>query len=757
MTVSAISVQDMHCAVCAQKVRRSLATLCSIKNAHINLVRRQIYIEHQDNQSVLDVLAAIEAAGFTPTLTELSNHDQEQQQLLKRLGIAGLAAMQVMMVAIALYAGAMDHMAPDVQRLLHFTSLLFATPVICYAAVPFFRGALAGLKKRSLTMDLPVATALTMAFAISLHATVSGQGEVYFDSVVMFTFLLLCARYINTRLQRRFDLSSKLLSALPQHAWRVTNHEHQSVALQALNPGDRIWVPEGAQIPVDGTAEHDPSNTPILIDEAMLTGESEWVSKPSQAALYAGTLNAGRGFFMRASSRVEQSRIVSISRLADQTELSQTQVSQFSDKIAGVFIPAVLTLAGVTFVVWRFVEPDNAVTAALSVLVVSCPCALSLATPAALTAAMTRLRQLGVVLTNSLVLERALTIDRLYIDKTGTLTHPEPSIQGTRTLTETFSQSQCLAMAADLQRYTSHPIARAFRPYQSQTDQPSTLTKVTVYSGQGVEGFTPENHRLRVGSAAFVGLAEESARNLNHRWVYLALDQELIAQFELSNAIRPDAVAAIQALQGLGIQPIMLSGDHPQRCAETADALGIEFFAQQSPETKLAAIRREQALGGHVLMVGDGINDIPVLAGADVSAAVVEATELVKSKADVLLLNAKLTPLAQLFHIAHKTRQITRQNLLWAAAYNLTAIPLAAAGFMPPWIAALGMATSSVLVMINSSRLLKGMLNFDTPPFPQRRNPASKGRESELFTNDLGRNNGSDDPVPDTKPLRGLI
>ena len=615
MSICTISVSDMHCAACAGKIRRALTALEDIQATHINPVRRQVLVEHGKATDPLEILNTIESAGFTPTLAGLDDHDARQRDLLKRLGIAGLAMMQVMMAAIALYAGALDGIEPAYERLLQLTSLFFTIPVVCYSAVPFFTSAIAGMRNGGrLSMDVPIALAIAIAFCTSLFATMSGEGEVYYDSVVMFTFLLLGARYIDNRLQHRFELTGQLLAALPQTACRLASGKQQTVAIAELMAGDEVWVPEGAQVPVDGTL----LNERALLDEALLTGESDWVEKGQDGVVFAGTLNRGAGFTMRATSTVDRSRIADIAQLADQAEVREAQITRLTDRVAGIFIPTVLGLATVTFIGWQFVDPSRALIAALTVLVVSCPCALSLATPAALTAAMTRLRQLGVVLTNSQTLERVLEVDRVYIDKTGTLTTDTPRIERTERLSDTLDEQDCLDIAVELQRHASHPYARPFHAL-SRTAQPP-LTDVEVLTGQGVRASLQAadgSREVRIGSASFA--CDESAAAkaaAEDRDVYLSLDREPVARFVLSNQIRQDAMASINTLVSLAVKPVMLSGDSEARCAETAAALNIEYLARLTPEAKLEAIRKDQAAGRTVLMLGDGINDVPVLAGA---------------------------------------------------------------------------------------------------------------------------------------------
>ncbi|MEZ5550760.1 MAG: cation-translocating P-type ATPase [Pseudomonadales bacterium] len=740
MTISTISVSDMHCAACSSKIRQALAGLQGIHAAHINPAKRMVFVDHDQTLSALELLRQIESAGFSPALAGGDDHDAVQRVLLKRLGIAGLAMMQVMMAAFALYAGAFNGMEPAYVRLLELTSLIFCIPVVCYSAVPFFRNALSVLANpgRGINMDVPIALAIAIAFTASLLATVRGTGDVYYDSVVMFTFLLLGARYIDNRLRRRFDASSSLLAALPAFATRLRDGTRESISVAAIRAGDQIRVGEGEQVPVDGVL----ISTLATLDEALLTGESDWVRRSAGDAVYAGTLNRGASFEIRATAAYERSRIADIAALADRAEIRNAPSVQLADRVAAVFVPGILTIAALTFVVWSFIDPDRALLACLTVLVVSCPCALSLATPATLTAAMSRLRQFGIVLTRSSALEEMLKIDRVFFDKTGTLTLHEPTIQSIEILDPTFSKARCLALAASLQQYSAHPYARAFatRAFATRAfanpgrgsnagrtgamgavdpvgtldsveilDGVETLDSVETVTGQGVRGLW-HGRSVKIGSPTFAG----SEADVHSRAVYLAVDGLPRARFTLSDQIREDALGSVTALKSLGIEPVMLSGDADSRCAETAAELDIGYLARQTPESKLAHLDQQKADGHQVLMVGDGINDVPVLARADVSVAVVEASDLVKSKADVLLLTRRLGPLVDLFTIARTAGRITRQNMLWALIYNGIAIPVAALGFMPPWLAALGMASSSTLVMLNASRLLH------TPAFGER-------------------------------------
>jgi len=736
MTLSTISVRDMHCGACVSKIERALAGAVGISATHVNPARRQVLVEHADSTDPVALLQIIEDAGFQPSLSRIDGGrgGARQRNLLKRLGIAGLAMMQVMMFAIAMYAGAFTGIEEAYVRLLELASLLFCIPVVTYSAVPFFRSALTSLhsaveaisRSRSpaenrgletaatgslarprssfaLSMDVPIALAIAAAFTVSLMNTLTGTGEVYYDSVVMFTFLLLTARFVDDRLKARFDDANGSLAALPDTALVVCDDGSvASAPLAAIEPGTAVWVEEGNQVPLDGTV----TQGEATLDESALTGESVWVRRATGEAVYAGTLNRGPGFRIETTAAADATRIAGIAALAARAQADKPAAARLADWIAARFVPAVLLLAAATWLGWQLVDPGQAFVAALTVLVVSCPCALSLATPAAITAAMTRLRQSGVVLTRSDALEQAAEIDAAIVDKTGTLTVHEPTLTGVRWLAEpgagsaaTLSRPELERLAAALERHANHPLARAFGRAYPDAD-PGPLHEVRTVPGAGVEGRFAE-HTIRVGHAAFCNAAGDDARA-----VYLAVDGVPVARFDIADPVRTEAAAAVNGLRDAGLSVTMVSGDAPERCAALAAELGIAWAARQTPETKLEVTRDLQRRGHRVLVVGDGINDVPAFAAADVSAAVLESSDLVRSKADVLLLSRRLGALAELVTVSRRARRIVRQNLLWALAYNVTAVPLAALGFMPPWVAALGMAGSSILVMANATRLL---------------------------------------------------
>jgi len=695
MTLSAISVSDMHCARCVAKIEAALAGEAGVVATFVNPARKQVLIEHTEQADPLRLLEKIERAGFHPLLASQSEQHSDQRDLLKRMGVAGLAMMQVMMTMLVLYAGHFEGIEFHYRQLFEYTSLLFSIPVVTYAAVPFYVGAIRSFRSglANLNMDVPIALAILAAFVHSLYNTLTGIGEVYYDSVTMFAFLLLVARYVDDRLKQRFEVSNASLAALPARGLLVRDGRRESVPLAEIPPGSRVWVEEGAQVPLDGAV----AAGVALLDESVLTGESLEVRREAGDRVFAGTINRGAGFEITATAPFDRTRIAGIAELANRAQAEKPPVAQFADRIARWFVPGVLVLSALSWLVWQWVDPSRAFVAALTVLVVSCPCALSLATPATLTAAMTRLRQSGIVLTRSAVLEQIPTIRAAVLDKTGTLTVHAPALQQVEVLDPArFDERSALDLAAALQRHASHPIARAFPEPQG-----AQVHDVRVVTGAGVEGRWGDR-QVRIGRGSFCGAATDDGRA-----VFLAVDGTVVARFVLDDPIRPDARSAIRALEAEGIAPQMVSGDSAERCSELADALGIAFVARQTPETKLEIIRALQTQGKPVLAVGDGINDIPALAAADVSVTVLESSDLVRSKSDVLLLGRRLGALADLVRVAKRTRQVLRQNLGWSLGYNLVAVPLAAMGFMVPWVAAVGMASSSMLVMLNASRLLR--------------------------------------------------
>lgn len=697
MTVTTINVTDMHCSACTNKIRSALQQLGEVRELQFNPVKRQVFVTHDNALSNTRLLTQIEQVGFAPQLVADTRLEQQADKaLLKRLGVAGIGMMQVMMVQIALYAGAFQGIDESIRRLLEYTALLFCIPVVTYSAVPFFSSALASVRK-GLNMDAPIALAIAIAFTTSLVSTLRGVGEVYYDSVVMFSFLMLGARFWEARIRHRLSIEDSLQAALPRSVTRIEAGRHIETSIDQIQPGDHLWIAEGAQVPADGMLDTDHAR----LEEAWLTGESDWRMARRGERVFAGTLNRGAGFTLQVMARPADSRIAQIDELANTAMDSKHNLARLADRVARVFIPSILTIATVTFGAWWLIDPANAFPAALAVLVVSCPCALSLATPAALTAALTRLRQAGVLVKNSRALEQVSNLRDVYFDKTGTLTNPEACVVK-RSFVGNHTDQQCWDYACSLQAHSAHPLARAFA-----TTKPQSARHVQLHTGKGLRGEL-DGHEVRIGSAQFCGFvsADPQSDQADGKSVYLAIDNVPAAVYTVASDVRADAASTVAALKDSGLGVHMLSGDNDANCAPLAAQLDVHYHASATPESKPRVLAGDSDKSS-VLYVGDGVNDLPALAGAGISATTVETADLVKSKADVLLLRKGLSGLIGFVRVGRRSRTIMSENLLWALAYNLLAIPLAAMGYVPPWGAALGMSASSLLVMLNSTRLLR--------------------------------------------------
>lgn len=704
-----VSVQlllgGIHCAACVWLIEHYLRQLPGMRALRVSLTEQQASICWQPEQiNLSEICAAIAAIGYEPqpfTHSRLEQlRDAEQRLALRRLGVAGIGMMQVGMYAIALYAGDLQDIALEYRNLLRWVSLLLTTFIISYAARPFFSGAWRSLKTRSPGMDLPIAIAIGLAYIASVHATVTGRGDVYFDSVSMFTFFLLCGRYLEMRARHRSGrVTADVLSLLPATVLRaVSNENYEAIPAANMMCGDTLLVRSGQVIPADGSVISGTSS----VDEAALTGEFMPVNKQCGNSVSAGAINGENPLTIRVEAVGKNMRISRIKQLLDRAQDEKPKVEELAQRVALWFVLAVLSIAAMVWLFWHFNQPDLALAITLSVLVVSCPCALSLATPTAITAATNALRQRGLLVTRRVVWETLPGLKHVIFDKTGTLTKGRLRVDDV-SVTGAADEQQCLRVAAALERGSSHPIANAFSSYDADL-QVSSLHNET---GQGVQGLV-EGQLYRLGSVAYIAdicgaVVVEQAQNC----IFLASKHGLLARFSLLDELKPEAATVIKQLQDNKLSVHLLSGDASGAAADIAGQLGISHVVEGAqPQDKLDYL---QALQGKaqekVMMVGDGINDIPVLAAADVSLAMPDASDLAKTSADCILLTPSLATLPALFAKANDTNKIIRQNLLWALLYNSSAIPLAALGFVPPYLAAIGMSASSIFVVTNSLRL----------------------------------------------------
>lgn len=713
-----LAIDGMTCAACAWLIEHHIGRLDGVISLLVNVSDHRARLVWDPAQTQLSqILTELQQIGYPSRPYQPDQHQQqleyEQRMATRRLIVAAIGMMQVMMFASALYVGAFDGIDDSFKALFRWLSLALTTPVVFFSARPFFTAAWRDLKTRHLTMDVPVSLAIGLAYSASVYATVTHGPEVYFDSVVMFTFFLLFGRYIEMRTRHRIGRGgNRLDTLLPSSAIRLTqNGDHwieEVVTAEMLEPGDRIRVRSGQTLPADGTVVTGHSS----INEAALTGEYMPVPRQPGDQVMAGTQNIDSPLDIEVTQAAAQSRVSDIMRLMDRALEEKPRVAAIASHLAHYVVLGVLILATGTYSVWWWLGSDHAFWIALSVLVATCPCALSLATPTSLTVANNHLRQRGLLVTRGHVLEALAKVDTLILDKTGTITEGRLHLSQTQLLplaTESISQDELIRWAASLEVQSNHPIATAFKELNEQA--PLATRQLEVVTGQGIKGEVRDAlgqwHTLRLGRPDFAWPQASLERPRSEGlWLLMANAQGPLCWFNLSDRLRADAIEAVQALQQQGLTLELLSGDHPAHVAHIAQTLGLAHYqGHATPETKLARLKQLQSEGHQVAMVGDGINDVPVLAGAQVSIAMGQATDLARTSADALLVSSHLLRLAEARHLALKTQQIIRQNLGLSLCYNLSIVPLAAVGWVPPWLAAIGMSLSSLMVLFNALRL----------------------------------------------------
>lgn len=711
---ASLMLEGIVCSACVWLNEKHVNALPGVVEFHINYSTQRARLRWDDSQIHLsDILKAISEIGYiahpyNPDHQE-QIHRKERQQYLRRLFVAGIGMMQVMTYAVALYAGAHQDMDHTTKIFFWWISLLIATPVVLYAAQPFFISAWRDLKSKHLGMDVPVSLAIGGAFLASVWATITQQGEVYFDSVSMFTFFLLTGRFLEMGArQRAGQAAEELMRLLPTFALRRIGYSEEMVPVSDLAVGDQLVVKPGDIVPVDGVVIEGSSS----VDESLLTGESKALRRIEGDVLVGGSVNVESPLLMKVEKLGEDTVHASIVRLLDRAQTEKPGIARIADRIAGWFVAGLLIVAIVVAWWWWQHAPEDAFWIVLATLVVTCPCALSLATPAAIAAATSALTRLGVLTTRGHALETLSRVDHIIFDKTGTLTEGKLKLEQVKTLHDR-DEKTCLHIAAALESWSEHPIAKVLSRNKTESVQ---ATNVNAIAGKGVEA-TIDNKRYRIGNYQFVSAMctnkiDPEQNNKTNTLVYLGDEQNILAVFILSDAIREGAQEALRAINKQGIEVHLLSGDEQASVDAIAKKLAIRNYkARMLPEDKLKYVQELQAKGHVAAMIGDGVNDAPVLAGAQVSLAMGGGTQLAHASADMILLSEQLIHLPESIHMARRTLGIIRQNLSWAVLYNVTAIPLAASGYISPWMAALGMSASSLLVVLNALRLkkLKGL------------------------------------------------
>lgn len=706
-----LAVSGMSCAACAWLIEKHLKKQPAINKISINSSTQRALLNWQSDQLALSkILLLINQLGYqaSPFIADQqeSQFKAELNRFLKRLAVSGIMTMQVMMLAFALYFGEYSGIDGSHQGYLRWISMLLSLPVVLYAALPFVSSAWRSIRARQLNMDVPVSLAIYYTFFASAYATIMQTGEVYFESVCMFTFLLQLGKFFEYRARAQArDATSNLLKIMPVSATLLQDGQQLTVAARRLTAGDTILVKPGETLPADGVVLTGSST----VDESMLTGEYTAISRQPGEPVLAGSINHDGLLTVRVSSALAHSRLGQIIQLQQQTLHTKPRLVEKTDQLARYFVERLLLIAAATFALWYFwLDADRAFWVTLSVLVATCPCALSLATPTAITCALARLNRFGVLVKNSQALETLPVLSHIIFDKTGTLTEGRFSIVNiTRWQTaegDNLNDPDLLNLVANLEQHSEHPIARAFKGYLQQA---LPFTEVDITVGQGISGCW-QGKQVKVGSAAFCKLSSNQQTGAANANVFVTIDQQVIAAMTLEDGLRPGVAKLLTELQQQGYQVGMLSGDGSGQAAQLATALKLDFMQQGcSPADKVTAITALVNQGHKVLMVGDGINDSPGFNAAHVSVAVDSGTDLSKNQADVVLLQPDISLLATLLGAGKQAARIIRQNLLWAVGYNLLIIPLAVAGLVSPYIAVLGMSFSSLLVVSNSLRLLK--------------------------------------------------
>jgi P-type Cu2+ transporter len=717
---SSLRIGGLHCAACAAAVEQALLAVPGVTQAHVNAASACASVQWRTAQTRPSAfVAAVERAGYSALpdtrFAARLQRRQESRQALWRLFVAVLCGMQVMMLAAPAYFSAPGELAPDLKRLMDWGAWLLTLPVLLFSAAPFFQGAWRALRLQRIGMDVPVALGLTVAFVASSAAAFDPGGpfgsEVYFDSITMFVSFLLAGRYLEMRLRQRAQAHLEdSVGRLPETAWReAADGSVQPISVQRLQPGDLLRVPVGQAFCADGvlTQGH------TCADESLLTGESTPVDKGVGDKVLAGSLNLQAPVAMRVQGLGADTRYEAIVALMRQARSQRPVAVLGAEHWAGPFLWSVLLLALATAALWSVLDPSRALWAAVSVLIVTCPCALSLAAPSALLSAASAMARQGVLMRRIDAIEGLARMQVLFVDKTGTLTQAQqPTVQLSRVAPQSIlNDADLLQVAASLAAWSSHPLAQMLAATTSRAANTGpTWHDLQELPGQGVQGRDEQGVLWRLGprqkQAQVSDAAEHAAGNGVQTWLHR--DGQVLACLHADEVLRAGAAQAVRALQDDGVQVSLLSGDSPVRVQRLAAQLGLEEASGGlAPQDKLMAVRAAQAQNLHVAMLGDGINDAPVLAQADVSLAMGEGAQIARAQADGVLVSNQLGDVVRARALAKQTLRVIRQNFLWAGLYNAACVPLAVWGYLPPWAAGLGMALSSLVVVGNSVRLVR--------------------------------------------------
>lgn len=714
-----LTVEGISCAACAWLIEKQLAKLDGIKQIAVNVsARRASVIWTDDIIKLSDILLKLKKIGYESYPFQIDTHENsykaQYKQFLKKLGLAGLMTMQVMMLALGQYFDILGNIDSDAISYFNAISLILTTPVVLYSASVFYISASKAILARTVNMDVPITIAIFATYIAGVIAVNREGGEVYFESICMFVFFLLIGRFLEHRSRHKAHLmSSNMHKLIPTTAIKIDQQSGntESVIAKHLQVNDIVLVKSGEIVPIDGEIIEGES----ALDESMLTGEFAPVSKRVGNIVYASSLNQHSPIKIKVTATLKYAMMNQIIQLQTMASASKPLIASFADRLSRYFVGVVLLIASISYAFWTLHGNDHAFWIMISILVATCPCALGLATPSALSCAMAAMQKQGLLVKRADVLEQITKVSDIVFDKTGTLTEGKFSIQ--KTLIEhdyinaTFSKliksnkvedaTQLVhLLASSIEKYSEHPIAL---PFQCLSNRKLILDNVKVTIGGGVSAVY-EGLLLKVGSQAFMQ-SDPLKPEFDGANVYLSINDNVIAAFWVTDTIKPNTKEIIANISNKEIS--ILSGDTQQNVDHIAQQLNIQSaYGNKTPDSKLAHIQILQSNSHRIMMLGDGINDAPVLAAADVSVAVGNASDLAKNAADVIILNSNLRSLNKLIALANQTKKIIKQNVAWSLGYNCSVLPFAILGWLTPWQAALGMSLSSIIVVYNSTRLL---------------------------------------------------
>jgi len=700
-----IRLEGIYCSACGWLIDKHLRGLQGITDVKLNTISKVIKVEFDLTQIKLSqILTAINFLGYQPIVNTSQDNQQqestERKNALKRLVVAGLGMMFIMTLSVPLYSGESQGMDPNIQRFFLLVSLLVATAVYFYSGRTFLRNAFRDLSNKHLGMDVPVALSITLAYIASTWNVLSKNGETtYFDSMVMFIFFLLAGRFVEMTVRHRgMSANDALGNMLPTSVTLIKDSQETTVPYDQIAKGDILRIKEGEVVATDGKI----LTGNIQVDESLITGESQLIAKNPHDSIIAGSVVVTGSAEIQSTAIGDETVLANLSQLLENAQLQKPKTLLLVDKIASWFVAIVLLLATITAIYYSIVQPDKTMITVLAVLVATCPCALSLATPAALTAASVSLMKKGILVNQLDAITSISKIKNWFFDKTGTLTEPSMSVFKT-TLLANITEQQALRTMAALEHNSSHPIASAFNVYY---DEKISVTDFQQKTNCGISAKIGKA-QYKAGTQQWCDKHSTFQIESEHSLIFLSKNNQLQAVFELKNQLRKGSKHLFQNLQKNKHSVTIVSGDKQPAVKAIARELAVNHYhSQQTPEQKINLILQQQEQSQKTIMVGDGVNDAPVLAQSDVSVSFNQGTQLARAASDFIVMGNSLESIESLLKISKKTNNIIKQNIIWALVYNLSVTPLAMMGYLTPWMAAIGMSVSSLFVVLNAKRIL---------------------------------------------------